>query len=127
MRKSILSLLFLFSFQAYCLDWYDFDLDQTFILKKDLVFDQTELTLNKGNRFKLYDIISLLINVSLYQFEVEQCPDPNANTEMIIVDPSAPNNELLDASVGVQLQKSCLLEVYVETKDLFSPSLFELK
>ncbi len=121
MKKLILSLVILFSSQLLALDWYDFELGTTFKLDKEIVFAKEGITLKKGEHFQLDDIITLPISVSVFQFEVNNCPGENVSTEMIIIDPTFNAG---DPSVGVQLQEGCLLEVYVELKDYFTKSLF---
>jgi hypothetical protein len=124
MKNLLLSFITFSTFQVFALDWYEFDLDKTYTLEKEIRFQKENIILQVGDQFKLRDIIGLSINVSIFQFDVKKCPGPNLITELIIIDPTLMFN---DPSVGVQLQKSCLLEVYVEMKDIFSKSLFTLK
>ena len=121
MKTILLILSLLFSFQVFALDWYDLELDDQFSLDKDIHFEKENVVFKKGDGFKLYDVVSLPINVQIYQFEVLNCPGPDITTEMILIDPTT---KASDPSVGVQLAESCSLEVYVETKDLFTKSLF---
>ena len=124
MKVAIFLFSILCSMNSLALDWYDLDLDQSYKLDKTLVFEKEGIKLEKGESFKFYESIALPANVVLYQFEVENCPGPDLTTDMIIVDPSRETN---DPSVGVQLAESCSLEIYVETKDIMSKSLFITK
>jgi hypothetical protein len=121
MKTFLFSLTLLFSFQVFALDWYDLELEDKVTLEKEINFSKEDITLKAGDGFKLYDIITLPINVQIYQFEVLNCPGPDITTDMIIIDPSKAAG---DPSVGVQLSESCSLDVFVETKDLFTKSLF---
>lgn len=116
--KTIILSIILFSNQLLALEWYDFEIEKSYVLKSDIFFEKEEINLKKGNHFKLFEIISLPMQVSIFQFEVGNCSAPDISTEMIIVDS-------FDSRVGVQLQVNCILEIYVELKDYFTESLFE--
>ncbi len=122
--KTILSFLLLScSLHLYALDWYDMDLEQTVTLEKTIEFTQENITLKPGDTMKVWDVIDLGFNVLVYQFEMQNCPGPDIKTSMIIVNPNDKVEN--DPSVGVQIQETCLLEVFVEAKDVFSKSLFK--
>ena len=123
MKTLIPILLFTLSFNLYALDWYDMDLDRTVRLEKKLEFTKEKITLKTGDTMKVWDVIDLGFNVLVYQFEMQNCPGPDITTEMIIVNPN--DRQENDPSVGVQIQETCLLEVFVEAKDVFSKSLFK--
>ncbi|MFZ4712781.1 MAG: hypothetical protein ACOYL6_03660 [Bacteriovoracaceae bacterium] len=121
MKLFLIAALTILSLNAFALDWYDIDLDDKVTLDQNINFTKEGITLKKGDSFKVYDRISLPIKVDVFLLEVENCPGADLSTDMIIIDPSGRRN---DPSVGVQLSQSCSLEVYVETKDLFTKSLF---
>lgn len=121
--KYFVLIFILLSNSLFSLEWYDLELNQSLVLDKEIYFEPENITLSKGNIFVLNNILELPINVTIFSFDVLNCPGQNFSTEMIIVDPSS---SLLNSSVGVQLQKNCQLEVFVEFKDYFSKSLFTL-
>ena len=121
MKAILLFLTLLFSAQVFALDWYDLELEDKLSLDKEIRFEKENVIFKKGDGFKLYDVVTLPMNVQIYLFEVLNCPGPDITTDMILIDPTSKAG---DPSVGVQLAESCSMEVYVETKDLFTKSLF---
>jgi hypothetical protein len=56
-----------------------------------------------------------------FEFRQLPCANPETTSEIEIVLPAG-NEEA--SSVGVELQAGCLWGIYVESKDLFTPSIF---
>jgi hypothetical protein len=121
--KSILVALFcLFSFSAIAMPWQEIEVDTDVILKQEIFFEKEGFKIPKNTKFIVEDFMGLpQINVSLIKLILPKCKFSNLSTEMILA-----TDEGGEAVVGLQLQKDCLLEVFVENQDLNKSSLFEL-
>ena len=58
----------------------------------------------------------------LYRLTQEKCDNPKAQSEIEIV---TPKGNADSSAVGVQLLEGCVWEIYVEQKDLLTPSFFK--
>ena len=71
----------------------------------------------------LKEVIGLdMINVSIYRLQYKNCPGPAMKTEMEII---AVKNTAPMVEVGAQLEENCMLEIFIENRDLMTDSLFE--
>ena len=120
--------LMLVSFNLFAtVDWYDLELDQNLKITQSFSLKQkiaagSMVDIVKGQKFVIKDIIGLdMINVVLYQLEYKNCPGPQMKTGMEII---PVNNTSPVVEIGAQLEK-CTLEIFIETKDLMTPSFFE--
>ena len=74
-----------------------------------------------GTRLFLEEKEGLGIPVVRYKLREADCAHPEWESEMVIITPRG-NEE--SSAVGVQLSRGCTWEVFVEQKDLLTPSLF---
>jgi hypothetical protein len=124
--RLLIGLLF-YSFNLWATDWNDLEISTKYKLTQHFKLSQiersgSELNLSKGEDFILKDIIALdMINVSLYQFTYNNCPGVDLITELEII-PVEETYPVIE--IGAQVEK-CVLEVFVESKDLMTKSFFE--
>ncbi len=120
--------LALISTQAFATDWYDLVEKNTYKLAQSFQLTQLErsgskLEITKGEEVELKEAISLSpVNVVLYVFNYKNCPGPAMKTDMEII-PVQGTSPVVE--IGAQLEEQCELNVYIETKDLMSKSIFE--
>lgn len=122
MKFFLLFLLIFFSLSisAQVLEWGDLELKQNLILKQEILFINEGLIIPAGTKMEVQDFIGLPINVELYQIQLTQCSFPEKTAEMILIEPL----DKTDRAVGIDLKENCVLEIFVELKDLYSKSLF---
>lgn len=104
--------------------WSDLVEGKEYIIDRSIELEKNKemFKINKGDSFKLVEMKPLpMINVMLGEFKVENCKDNEQTSEMILVDIKDKNKVV---SVGLTLSEECTLEVYLESKDLYSKSLF---
>lgn len=127
MRVLFLTLLISFSSLAST-QWYDLNQGQTYELEQSFSLTQKGpsagmLDVMAGEKLFLKEIAHLpMISVSLFIFDYKNCPGPQMLTEMEII-PVQETRPLVE--VGIQLEANCSLEIYIETKDLMSPSFLQ--
>lgn len=130
LMRLLIGLLVLMSSHAFAADWSDLEVGTTYKLTQSFPLKQLErsgasVDVQKGQAVSLKEIVPLAVPgfpMNLYIFNYEACPGPSMITdqEIIPVDHTSPLVE-----VGVELLENCELNVYLETKDLYSNSLFE--
>lgn len=108
---------------SHASDWIDLNFEDNYKLTKNIkltISDEASIVISKDDKWQLLEVVPLpMINVELYKFDWLECRT-DVTTQMEIIDPRDLKN---DPSVGVQLD-NCYLEVFVETKDLGTLSLF---
>ena len=104
------------------LEWNDLGMAKTYSLRQEINF-QGKIIIPAGEKFEMQDYISQDF-FSYFEMHALECDDPTLTSEMILVTPEA-SDQSSDQSVGVKIQEDCNIGVWVETKDLNSPSLFE--
>lgn len=119
---SLFFLLLSLTASAEILQWADLELDQKIILNQEILFAQEGLVIPAETEFTTEDFIGLPIDVELYQVKMKKCAFPSETAEMILLEPYQKN----DRSVGITLKENCVLEIFVELKDLYSNSLFKV-
>lgn len=123
--KKMFAVFFLVLFssivRAESLPWTDLELYETYTLNQTISFPEG-YEFSAGNTVEVRDYIAAGIPVVYWQMHVEDCKNPDATAEMILVNPS-PEDTTSDRSIAVALTEGCNLDVWVETKDLFSPSI----
>lgn len=120
--------LMLLTSQAFALDWSDIEGGKTYKLAQSFQLKQTErsgsiLDVVKGQEVELKALIPISIpgaSLALYIFDYKACPGPEMTTEQEII----PVDQSGGVEVGVLLDTSCELNVYVELKDYYTNSLF---
>jgi hypothetical protein len=121
-------LLFI-SFQLNAASWSELEVSKTYKLSQYFQLPQKErsgafLDFMKGESFTLKEIVPMALpgaNLLLYLFNYENCPGLQMKTELEIV-PVQGSSPVVEA--GVSLEEGCELNVYIESRDYFSKSLF---
>lgn len=123
MRFSLLLSLFIsvYSFAASNnTKWRELKPGERYKLSQEIKFEDSKFTIQKGTRLKLIESTPLnMIKVQLLRYQVANCEKQNLETDLELV----PVKGNKDAAVGVNLSKGCILEVFVEKKDLGGESL----
>jgi hypothetical protein len=104
--------------------WSNLVEGKVFTIDRDIELEKNKETfeVSKGDMFKLVEFKALpMINVHLGEFKIENCKDMEKTSEMLLVDIKTDNKIV---SVGVTLAQGCILEVYLESKDIYSQSFF---
>jgi hypothetical protein len=120
--------LCLLSFQLQAVSWNDLEISNQYKINQQLQLRQIErsgsmLEISAQESFMLKEVIGLdMINVSLYRLQYKNCPGPAMKTEMEII---AVKNTAPVVEVGAQLEENCMLEIFIENRDLMTDSLFE--
>ncbi len=108
--------------------WNDLEVSQQYKITQQISLKQMErsgslLEILPNETFVLKEVIGLdMINVVLYRLKYKNCPGPELKTEMEII---SVKNTTPVVEVGTQIEENCMLEIFLETKDLRSESLFE--
>lgn len=120
---SALTLMLFFSFTALAKDWVDIEVNGHYVLNQTISFPGIA-EFHAGDKFEATDFIAGGVPVVYYEMHSNDCKNPNLEAEMIILNPN-PEDTSTDRSVAVDLEKGCILGVWVEIKDLYSKGLFE--
>ncbi len=103
--------------------WSEIYSESIYKLNVPLIFNEQDSIL-KDTLFELINSGSdSSAPVFILQMQAQQCAIPQLSSEMILVNP-VENSTNLDFSVGVQLHPDCIIDIYVEGKNYFDPSLF---
>jgi hypothetical protein len=120
--------LALMSFNLFAATWNDLEINQNYQINQSFQLPQLErghslLDINAGEKFILKEVIGLdMINVSLYRFNYKNCPGSAMKTEMEII---PVKNTTPVVEVGAQLELECMLEIFIENKDVLTESFFD--
>jgi len=120
--------LCLLSFQLQAVSWNDLEISNQYKINQQLQLRQIErsgstLEISAQESFILKEVIGLdMINVSLFRLQYKNCPGPAMKTEMEII---PVKNTTPVVEVGAQLEENCMLEIFIENRDLRTDSLFE--
>ena len=120
--------LCLLSFQLQAVSWNDLEISNQYKINQQLQLRQIErsgsmLEISAQESFSLKEVIGLdMINVVLYRLNYKNCPGADLKTEMEII-PVKKTTPVVE--VGAQIEENCMLEIFLETKDLRTESLFE--
>lgn len=124
----LLIILLVISFNALAVDWTELEDGKEYKITQDFQLSQLErsgskLDIKRGDNVQLNETVALsAINVMLYIFDYKNCPGPAMTTDMEII-PVQETSPVVE--IGAQLEEKCELNIYIETKDLMSNSLFE--
>ncbi|MBC74888.1 MAG: hypothetical protein CME64_02625 [Halobacteriovoraceae bacterium] len=117
-RVAFLVLITAASSYAQNLKWADLVESRTYKVDRDIELSYNAKTyqLRAQDELKLLDFRPLsMINVFLAEFKILNCKDGNFSSEMVILEVDQPSGKA--ASVGVDMAKKCVLEIFVEKKD----------
>lgn len=123
--RHITLILIVFSFNASALmsnTWDKLEPGNRYKLNQNLKFNNKDkkVVFKKGTRLKLVESTSLnMIKVQLQRYKIDNCESENLQTDLEFV----PVNGDEQKAVGVNLSKGCILEVFVEKKNLGHESL----
>ena len=74
-------------------------------------------SLPAGTPMKLIDTYALSpVQVMFFQFQLNSCPSGQASQKTEIM--------IINQKIGVEREPNCLLNIYVELKDFYTPSIF---
>lgn len=104
------------------LNWAALDSTRDYKLAQEIKFDGI-ITINAGDSFELKDYAGDNPFFVYYEMRAKNCAQPKLTSEMILITPELSDSD--DRAVGVELDENCTVGVWVELKDLYSPSLFE--
>lgn len=106
--------------------WNDLRLQTNYTLNQDIILtlDEKEFIIPIKTKLTLVeDSILHMIKVRLQKFKLLKCPSHNLSTDLELVTVLQSNNS--EKSVGANLAKNCILEVYIELEDQFTNSFFK--
>jgi hypothetical protein len=115
--KFIISLILTcLSYSSYAapLSWSELAEGSKYKLSKKIVFQivDSEVSFPKDTQLKLIETSELsMIKVHLYKYEILNCSKRTIESDLELIQSSK------NVSVGVNLAKKCILEVFVELKD----------
>lgn len=124
----LLLLCLVISFNALAVDWTELEDGKEYKITQNFQLSQLErsgskLDISRGDKVHLKETVALsAINVMLYIFDYKNCPGQAMTTDMEII-PVQETSPVVE--IGAQLEEKCELNIYIETKDLMSNSLFE--
>lgn len=129
--KIILSILLAITSNAFASDlvWSDLVKGNTYTLTQTIGLEKldtkTKAEVPAGASLRLEDRMSLpMIKVELYKFDLSKyCDDNDLTTDISLIEIKQPNGKII--TVGADIAEDCLLEVYLETKDSFTTSIFK--
>jgi hypothetical protein len=108
--------------------WNDLEVSRSYKINHQISLKQIErsgsiIEILPNEPFVLKEVIGLdMINVVLYRLNYKNCPGADLKTEMEII-PVKKTTPVVE--VGAQIEENCMLEIFLETKDLRTESLFE--
>ena len=122
--KAVWVFIFIFLSQVtWATSWYDLELEDNLALTQDLIINEAlEISYKTKEKFLLDNIIPLSINVVIYQFIAGDCKTPIPQAMVLL---NAPEYNGRDVVVGVTHNMNCMIEVFIENRDLFAESYFE--
>lgn len=126
--RLLIGLALVLSFNSFAGDWNSMEVGTTYKLTQGFSLPQLErsgssMEFSKGDEVVLNDIIPLdMINVMLYEFAYKNCPGAEMKTDMEII-PVQGTSPVVE--IGAQFERNCKLQIFFETRDIYSESIFE--
>ena len=102
--------------------WDKLKTGERYKLIQNLNFQSKDRTfrIKKGTKLRLVENTSLsMIKVQLHRYKIDNCVEGDLESDLELV--SIKGNK--DLSVGMNMSKGCILEVFVEKKDFKNKSL----
>ena len=88
-----------------------------------LQLDEKLYAIPKGSRFELIEISNLnMIKVHLHKYKISNCPANNIETDLQLILVKQPRGS---TSVGVNLTRGCVVEVFIDMKEYNTNSFLE--
>jgi hypothetical protein len=126
MRSLLVLFVLVFSSQVFASSWNDLEIGEGYTLKQELTLvsnspGQSQFHIPAGTKLVHSDLFPLdMISVMLYQFKLPNCPGNDFETQMEII-PVQETSPLVE--IGAQVASNCLLEIFIETRDIYSSSI----
>ena len=126
MRSLLVLFVLVFSSQVLASSWNDLEIGETYTLNQEIVLvsnspSESSFHIPAGTKLSHSDLIPLdMISVMLYLFKLPKCPGNDFETQMEII-PVQGTSPLVE--IGAQVASNCQLEIYIETKDIYSSSI----
>ena len=106
--------------------WDNLVVGESYTIDRNIDLERNKLNLLIPVNAKIAMIEKMplpMIKVDLYKFSLgKYCSDNDFTSEINLIDINQPNGKL--TTIGVDIAEDCILEVFVETKDTYSLSLF---
>ena len=122
MKHIIFVSVLLASFQAFAnISWENQTVSTTYATSMTipLSLDNQRFRIQSGSDLKLIEVESLnMLKVYLHKYKVSDCPSPALETDLELLG-------VYGKSVGVNLVRGCVLEVYIERADYQAKSFLE--
>lgn len=111
---------------AQSLKWNSLDKGKIYkstqIIKLQL--DESFFELPKGTNFELVEISDLnMIKVHLHKYKISNCPSKRMETDLQLISIEKPNRR--KTSVGMNLTKRCIAEVFIDMDEYNTYSFLE--
>jgi len=128
LMKQFLILVLLFSVSAFSsVKWSQLIKDKKYVTNRAIVLekDAFRLLIPAKAKLRMIDAMSLpMIKVELLKFDISAyCQDSQNVSDIMLIDIKQPSG--LIVTVGADLSEDCIMEVFVESKDVYSNSLFK--
>lgn len=129
--KLLLLLFAFFYFQnvsAAVVNWKNQKVNTTFktikTLELEYEMEGNSFILPRGTVFELFEVSKLnMIKVHLHKYKISNCPSPNKETDLQLIPVEQLNNS--KTSVGVNLTRGCIIEVFIDMKEYNTMSFLE--
>lgn len=120
--KTILALYLFASFTSYAANsWNELEVSETYHLSQSLPLDSS-WSLAAGTQFYFEEMIPTDIYFQLRLRQTE-CVNYDQVSDLVLYNPS-PEDPYFNRSVGLQMEEGCLLNIYLEPTDYYTPSVF---
>ncbi len=126
--KQFLMLLMLFSTASFAMSkWSDLEKNKKYTTDRAISLEKEGYKLNLpiNSKIELVEVMSLpMIKVELLKFDIsEYCNDGESISDIKLIDIKQSSG--LIVTVGADLAEDCVMEMFVETKDIDTNSLFK--
>ncbi|MEX0798608.1 MAG: hypothetical protein WEB87_03785 [Bacteriovoracaceae bacterium] len=115
----------LYAQNAQNIKWADLVESRTYKIDREieLTYNKSSMIIKANEELKLLEFRPLpMINVFLAEFKTLSCSDFSFSSEMILLEVAQDTGP--SVSVGVDMAKNCVLEVFIEKKDYNAVSIF---
>lgn len=123
MRILIITICFLMVLPAFAArTWTSIEAGDQIYLISDLQIKNTNLLLKRNSSLRVKEVVPMdLISVVMYKVQAISCPGPSLTSELDLYSVRQATGSV---TVGIELTRGCVLEIYVENTDLQTLSLF---
>lgn len=105
------------------LSWRDVYDQQTISLGQSIRLANGKVVFEPGETFFVRDSEYLYVGVVYFEIQSKSCTNPDVSAELELITPqSTPSG--INGEVGIELNSSCLLKVYVDPRGFDLPSFF---